>query len=246
MPTPRCNRPAATPRRSANRSAVCPVCARAEYDKQSAGSRAVAGRRADRPGSGTGVLGVRGGRRTGSWVRGGAPTAQLPLQSNGARSTRGARSAKPAFAGFIARPGFCNEFPTGHGRLAAAPLLRAVCNAAPHFACGVALLCRVPIALTPRPDRALCPPRSATHGRAPEAIKQVIAAGNAIATLPYIYGGGHASFQADGYDCSGSVSYALAAAGLVTSPMVSGSSRTGARPDPVSGSRSTPTPTTCG
>ncbi len=57
---------------------------------------------------------------------------------------------------------------------------------------------------------------------APAAIAQVIAAGNAIATLPYIYGGGHASFHADGYDCSGSVSYALAAAGLVTSPMVSG------------------------
>lgn len=57
---------------------------------------------------------------------------------------------------------------------------------------------------------------------APAAIAQVIAAGNAIATLPYIYGGGHASFQADGYDCSGSVSYALAAAGLVSSPMVSG------------------------
>jgi septal ring factor EnvC (AmiA/AmiB activator) len=57
---------------------------------------------------------------------------------------------------------------------------------------------------------------------APESVKEMIAAGNAIATLPYIYGGGHASFQADGYDCSGSVSYVLAAAGLVTSPMVSG------------------------
>jgi cell wall-associated NlpC family hydrolase len=57
---------------------------------------------------------------------------------------------------------------------------------------------------------------------APLAVKRMIAAGNAIATLPYIYGGGHASFQADGYDCSGSVSYVLAAAGLVTSPMVSG------------------------
>jgi peptidoglycan hydrolase CwlO-like protein len=57
---------------------------------------------------------------------------------------------------------------------------------------------------------------------APPAIAQVIAAGNAIATLPYIYGGGHASFHANGYDCSGSVSYALAAAGLVQSPMVSG------------------------
>jgi peptidoglycan hydrolase CwlO-like protein len=57
---------------------------------------------------------------------------------------------------------------------------------------------------------------------APAAVAQVIAAGNAIATLPYIYGGGHASFHANGYDCSGSVSYALAAAGLVSSPMVSG------------------------
>ncbi|MGH2872736.1 MAG: hypothetical protein ACRDL5_09790 [Solirubrobacteraceae bacterium] len=57
---------------------------------------------------------------------------------------------------------------------------------------------------------------------APLAVREIIAAGNAIATLPYIYGGGHASFHADGYDCSGSVSYALAAAGLVSSPMVSG------------------------
>ncbi len=54
---------------------------------------------------------------------------------------------------------------------------------------------------------------------APAAVAQVIAAGNAIATLPYIWGGGHASFQASGYDCSGSVSYALAAAGLLSSPL---------------------------
>ena len=67
-----------------------------------------------------------------------------------------------------------------------------------------------------------------THGMvsppagAPAAVDQVIAAGNAIATLPYIWGGGHGSFHADGYDCSGSVSYALAAAGLISAPMVSG------------------------
>jgi peptidoglycan hydrolase CwlO-like protein len=54
---------------------------------------------------------------------------------------------------------------------------------------------------------------------APAAVAQVIAAGNAIATLPYIWGGGHGSFQANGYDCSGSVSYALAAAGLLSSPL---------------------------
>ena len=50
-------------------------------------------------------------------------------------------------------------------------------------------------------------------------MAQVIAAGNAFATLPYIWGGGHGSFHASGYDCSGSVSYALAAAGLLSSPL---------------------------
>jgi cell wall-associated NlpC family hydrolase len=49
-----------------------------------------------------------------------------------------------------------------------------------------------------------------------------MAAGNAIAGLPYLYGGGHAGFKDTAYDCSGSISYALAAAGLVTSPMASG------------------------
>ena len=67
---------------------------------------------------------------------------------------------------------------------------------------------------------------------APPAVAEVIAAGNAIATLPYIYGGGHASFHADGYDCSGSVSYALAAAGLVSSPMVSGQFESWGDPGP--------------
>ena len=57
---------------------------------------------------------------------------------------------------------------------------------------------------------------------APEQVREIIAAGNAIATLPYIWGGGHGSFQADGYDCSGSVSYVLAAAGLLSAPEVSG------------------------
>jgi peptidoglycan hydrolase CwlO-like protein len=54
---------------------------------------------------------------------------------------------------------------------------------------------------------------------APSAVKQVIAAGNAIAGLPYLYGGGHSTFRANAYDCSGSVSYALAAAGLLSSPL---------------------------
>jgi peptidoglycan hydrolase CwlO-like protein len=57
---------------------------------------------------------------------------------------------------------------------------------------------------------------------APAAVREMIAAGNAIATLPYIWGGGHGSFTAAGYDCSGSVSYVLAAAGLLSAPEVSG------------------------
>ena len=56
----------------------------------------------------------------------------------------------------------------------------------------------------------------------PLAISQVIAGGNAIADFPYVYGGGHASFVDRAYDCSGSVSYALAAAGLLDAPLTSG------------------------
>jgi peptidoglycan hydrolase-like protein with peptidoglycan-binding domain len=58
---------------------------------------------------------------------------------------------------------------------------------------------------------------------APDAVKQFIAAGNAIAKKPYIYGGGHGKWDDRGYDCSGSVSYALHAAGLLDAPLPSGS-----------------------
>jgi hypothetical protein len=51
----------------------------------------------------------------------------------------------------------------------------------------------------------------------------VISAGNEIATRPYVYGGGHGSFQSNGYDCSGSVSYALHGGGLLSSPQDSSS-----------------------
>ena len=50
---------------------------------------------------------------------------------------------------------------------------------------------------------------------APEAVKQIIAAGNEIATKPYKYGGGHGRWNDSGYDCSGSMSYALHGAGLL-------------------------------
>jgi cell wall-associated NlpC family hydrolase len=56
----------------------------------------------------------------------------------------------------------------------------------------------------------------------PAAVAAIFAGGNAIARFPYVYGGGHASFVDTAYDCSASVSYALAAAGLLGAPLTSG------------------------
>jgi hypothetical protein len=50
---------------------------------------------------------------------------------------------------------------------------------------------------------------------APIQVKRIIWAGNLIRRKPYVYGGGHGVWNDAGYDCSGSVSYVLHAAGLV-------------------------------
>ena len=66
------------------------------------------------------------------------------------------------------------------------------------------------------------PFRERSRGRpdvAPLAVQEIIWAGNQIVGLPYIYGGGHASFISPGYDCSGTVSYALHGANLIETPM---------------------------
>ncbi|OJU83762.1 MAG: hypothetical protein BGO11_13705 [Solirubrobacterales bacterium 70-9] len=57
---------------------------------------------------------------------------------------------------------------------------------------------------------------------APPIVKRVIVAANEIDHKPYIWGGGHASFIAKGYDCSGAVSYALHGADLLGYTQVSG------------------------
>jgi len=64
------------------------------------------------------------------------------------------------------------------------------------------------------PNGQAVPPRNA-----PAEVKAIIAAGNTIAREPYKWGGGHGAWQDDGYDCSGSVSFALAGAGLLSSPL---------------------------
>jgi cell wall-associated NlpC family hydrolase len=66
----------------------------------------------------------------------------------------------------------------------------------------------------------------------PEVVQKVIAGANAIADFPYVFGGGHASFVDNAYDCSGSVSYALAAGGLLAAPETSGELESWGAPGP--------------
>jgi cell wall-associated NlpC family hydrolase len=67
---------------------------------------------------------------------------------------------------------------------------------------------------------------------APPVINAVIAAANNIKNYPYIWGGGHGSFQDNGYDCSGSVSYALAGGNLLNAPLTSGELANWGEPGP--------------
>jgi cell wall-associated NlpC family hydrolase len=57
---------------------------------------------------------------------------------------------------------------------------------------------------------------------APQIVTEVISAANQIARTPYRWGGGHSAWRDKGYDCSGSISFALAAAGLLNAPLTSG------------------------
>jgi cell wall-associated NlpC family hydrolase len=66
----------------------------------------------------------------------------------------------------------------------------------------------------------------------PDVIQKVIAGANEIADFPYVFGGGHASFVDNAYDCSGSVSYALAAGGMLGAPLTSGELESWGAPGP--------------
>jgi peptidoglycan hydrolase CwlO-like protein len=82
-----------------------------------------------------------------------------------------------------------------------------------------------PVTGTPAP---LTPGQSAGYisesqasvpSEAPAAVAAAIEAANSIATTPYIWGGGHGSFESSGYDCSGAVSFALNGGGFLSSPL---------------------------
>ncbi len=57
--------------------------------------------------------------------------------------------------------------------------------------------------------------------KAPDAVKRAIWAANALRRKPYKWGGGHGSFFDSGYDCSGTVSFALHSAGVLGTPIPS-------------------------
>jgi cell wall-associated NlpC family hydrolase len=78
----------------------------------------------------------------------------------------------------------------------------------------------VPAPLAPG-DRAqlLSDGNAAAPASAPAAVQAVIAAANQINETPYVWGGGHGSWESSGYDCSGSVSFALHGGGLLSSPL---------------------------
>lgn len=67
---------------------------------------------------------------------------------------------------------------------------------------------------------------------APPAVQAAIEAANSIATTPYIWGGGHGSFESSGYDCSGAVSFALNGGGFLSSPLDSTGLSTWGEPGP--------------
>jgi hypothetical protein len=74
--------------------------------------------------------------------------------------------------------------------------------------------------------------RARAEAGGPAVVRRVIRAGNRIARMPYKYGGGHGTFDDTGYDCSGSVSYALHGGGLLDTPLDSSQFMSWGKPGP--------------
>lgn len=83
-------------------------------------------------------------------------------------------------------------------------------------------------------DRATLTPQglAIAPANAPAAVQEVIDAGNEIAHLPYRFGGGHGTFIDTAYDCSGSLSFVFAAAGLLDTTVTSGQLEHWGKPGP--------------
>jgi len=85
---------------------------------------------------------------------------------------------------------------------------------------GPAPVAETPAPLTPgQTAQLLNESEASAPASAPAAVQAAISAANAIARTPYVWGGGHGSFESSGYDCSGAVSYALHGGGFLDSPL---------------------------
>jgi hypothetical protein len=86
-----------------------------------------------------------------------------------------------------------------------------------------ALRSGTPVTITPgRNVRFISEGEASLPRTAPPPVLDAIEAANSIADTPYIWGGGHGSFESSGYDCSGAVSFALHGGGMLSSTLVSG------------------------
>jgi septal ring factor EnvC (AmiA/AmiB activator) len=85
---------------------------------------------------------------------------------------------------------------------------------------GASVPATAPAPLTPgQSAQFISESQASVPSSAPSAVQATIEAANAIATTPYVWGGGHGSFESSGYDCSGSVSFALHGGGFLESPL---------------------------
>jgi len=98
---------------------------------------------------------------------------------------------------------------------------------------GAAVPTGTPAPLTPgQSAEYISESQASVPSSAPPAVQAAIEAANSIATTPYIWGGGHGSFESSGYDCSGAVSFALHGGGFLESPLDSTGLETWGDPGP--------------
>jgi cell wall-associated NlpC family hydrolase len=185
-----------------------------------------------------------------AWARS-PPQTNIPIMRD-AHHARGAvqagiidRSAKQPSPAMVPDPQAARSAPAApsvHHVRALAPAYAAVAAGAPSDAEVRSELKTMSAAVRAERDRAASgggeAARIAANGTVtpragvPLVVAQVIAGANAITNFPYVFGGGHGSFTDKAYDCSGSVSYALAAGGLLSAPQTSGAFETWGAPGP--------------
>jgi cell wall-associated NlpC family hydrolase len=207
-------------------------------------SRAVAGL----PAGTAAASASRAGRAAGTGGAVGAGGAARPAPATSADGGGGARRASVSE---VADPEEASSFPspaTVHHKAASTPSKaseQVVAAGAPSDAevkHELAQMKAVERSARQQQKRALTPVKGgnsvggngtiAIPANVPEVVQRVIAGANAIADFPYVFGGGHGSFVDNAYDCSGSVSYALAAGGLLGAPQTSGELESWGAPGP--------------